>query len=287
MKRRASGKRKMATLLFVSGALSHLPNAGAADCSGAQAQNTVDQVSGQYVYVPQGKAFHVNLNAVEATLNAASSTALASFEAGIKSWAQTSGITIVFDSSAPGGAGVVTVTNSTTIDSVGMGSASFGGSGVKSNQITGGSIQLNLGFSFPCTTGVCRAYDPQAPNADRELTGLGAHEMGHVLGLQDTTDSENPCTTQKSTSVMGGQCGTNNNGDGMSPAAPTSTTPTNCDKENVQANSSVGPRAPSGGGSGGGNVGGGGGGGRGGGGTCYGYEEWDDSTNTLTYYYVC
>ena len=198
---------------------------GAADCTGNQA--TTESNSAGNIYVAQGQAFHVNIN-----LPGISPQQLTDIQNGIKSWAGTSGITIVFDST-PAGPGVVTVGADTSIPSDGQATYHAGGAGYAVNQTNGGNISFNLGYTYACNDGTCKAYDPAKSNADSYLTGLAAHEMGHVLGLFEPTDTQkNPCT-QTSTSVMGGQCGTNNLGDPPSGPAPTSISPTDCDKQAV------------------------------------------------------
>jgi hypothetical protein len=251
-------------------------------CSGNQASN--ETVSGKDAYVASGQKFTVNIN-----MTGLSPPQTADIQAGISSWAGTSGVQRSFGASAPG-PGVITVSASTSIPSVGQGNFSSGGGSYAANQIASGTIQFNFGYTFACSTGTCLAYDPSAANADSYLTGLAAHEMGHVIGLDDTPDSASPCS-QTSTSVMGGQCGTNNNGDGLSKPAPTSNAPTSCDKQNVTTQTSnkgiVPPAPPSSSGGGGGNGGGGGTGHKDGGSICYTYDEWDDGTNSLTNFTEC
>lgn len=164
--------------------------------------------------------------------------------------------------------------------------------------ITGGStISINKGFTFAGASSATQlAYDPSLSSAASFFTGLIAHEIGHALGLADS--GELPCHAT-STSVMGPGCGTNNQGDGSSPADPTSISPTNCDKATVaqniadpsvngnNTNSSTGadPVAGdpgSGTGSGTGTSGGGGGGWY-----CVTWTDWDQETQTLTSYDEC
>lgn len=248
-------------------------------CSGNQANN--EQVNGSDLYIAKGQTLHVNMN-----LPGLSQQQLTDIQKGIQSWAGTSGMSIVFDSSAAG-PGVITVGLDPKLPDVGFGGFHTAPN-QPPNQVSSGKISFNFGFQMNCTTGTCFAYDPNAPNADNYLTGLAAHEMGHVLGLNDTTDA-GECGGQTSTSVMGGACGTNNNGDGISPPTPTSTAPTSCDKQNVQQQTNL--NTVTGGGKTGGpyvyDPGTGGGTGGGGGTGCYWYDDWNDATNTLTDYFIC
>lgn len=272
-----------AFVLYIGFSTSHV--VADTTCSGNQAGNESDD-SGT-LYIKQGQTFHVNIN-----LPGISNQQLTDIQNGINSWAGTSGISIVYDSSTPG-PGVITVNLNSAISEVGYGFWAAGGGSLPGNQITGGTISFNFGFKFACSTGSCLAYDPNAPNADNFLTGVAAHEMGHILGLDNTSDSADPCT-QTSTSVMGGACGTNNNGDGMSKPAPTSTSPTSCDKQNIAVQTTAHAiSSPPGGGTSRNNppvpVDGASGSGSGstGGGSCAEWTDWDDTTYTLTLYSSC
>jgi hypothetical protein len=278
---------------------SHLGVAMAsAQCSGAQAQNEqTNATPPQNLFVPTGQTFYVNVDAIT---NAYTTSQAADIVNGINSWAGVNGLNLIF-ASRPSGFGVITVSPGTNLGSDGFGAAIYGayppGGYAAPNQITSGTIQFDLSYQIQnCANaggGSCSAYDPNAPNADVSLQGTAAHEMGHVLGLDNV--NQDPCQ-QTSNSVMGGDCGTNNNGDGQSQSAPTSNGPTDCDKQNVSAQASANSGSGGGGGEGGGGSSSGGtsgGASNVGGGndvpdcTASGYEDWDDSTNTLTYYYQC
>lgn len=258
-----------------------------AQCSGNQAPPEMTNGNPpQPVYVPQGQHFHLNV----AALSNYTSSQAADLINGITAWAGVNGISFDYVS-APPGPGVITVQPGSNLGSIGLGNFFYGGSGAAANQITGGLIQIDLNYVSPNgATGPFSAYDANQPNADTYLTGIGAHEMGHVLGLNDTADAGQ--ANQTSTSVMGGSLGTNNNGDAGSKPAPTSNTPTDCDKATVGAQAAANSGSGGGGGGstgtgGGDGSGSGGSSGDGGGGGCGGYTEWDDSTNTLTYYGYC
>ena len=111
----------------------------------------------------------------------------------------------------------------------------------------GVNISFNKNVQIP---GVGPAYDPTLPGAVPFFTGTVAHEIGHVLGLNDT--GEVPCHAT-STSVMGPGCATNNQGTALSRPDPTSSAPTDCDKATVAVNISnpLQNGVPSGGGGGG------------------------------------
>jgi hypothetical protein len=231
------------------------------------------------LYVAPGQAFHLNVAALGSG-NGFSTQEAADIINGLQEWAGVNGISFDYVS-APPGPGVITVQGGSNSDGVEHTQYNYGDPGYASNQITGGTIQFDLGHVYRDPGGAFsyNAYDPNAPNADAYLTSDAAHGMGHVLGLDEVANSG--LSTQTSTSVMGGQIGPNNNGFQGTPPAPTGNTPTDCDKASVV---NQGAANTGSGGGGGGNSGGGGGGG---GGNCYswGYEYWDDSTNTLTYYY--
>lgn len=275
-------RRVLLISLFSPFVLSAMGRSQSCTCSGPNAPPDKTS-SGQEVFVGQGQQFHVNINVPN--LDASQ---VADIQAGINSWVGTSGISFVFDNSPPG-PGVISVAADNTIPSDGFGTWSTQASAAP-NQIDQGTILLRLGYAgAPCAAGPCLGYSEGAPNSRAYLSGLLAHETGHVLGLTDTPDSANP-RTQTSNSVMGAQVGTNNNGDGSAKPAPTSNAPTCCDKQTVAAQTSKkGSPPPSGGGGGHHpisyepppNTGGGGGG------SCYSSDEWDDSSATLTSYTVC
>ncbi len=170
-------------------------------------------------------------------------------------------------------------------------------------EIDHATISFNKNATFTSASGQpALMYDPVQPNATPALQGDVAHELGHGFGLKDATNSnghnsaDDPACHSTSDSVMGQSCGTNNNGDGMSPPDPSSVTPTNCDNSTVQknitspsTNGAIWNSAPPGGGTegGGGVYSGGGDGGSGQSTTCYTWEEWDPETNTLTSYTQC
>lgn len=249
-----------------------------AQCTGPQAP--VERLpDGTPLYVKPGQNFHLNLTGLN-NLPPEQASAILN---GLTEWAGINGITFDYSSTTPGSPGTIYVHQGSGFNSDGFGQWSAGGGGYPANQITGGDIQFDLGYVVPGPPSF-PAFDPNGSDAADYLRGLGSHEMGHVLGLNDTPDAGTQ--QQTSNSTMGGDLGTNNRG-----GAPTSKTPNDCDKqtEKDQGNS-AGAAAGSGGGSGGGDGSGGSGGGGfgggsgGGGGGCSGYSEWDDSTNTLTYY---
>jgi hypothetical protein len=230
------------------------------------------------LFVAPGQIFHLNVAALGSG-NGFSTQEAADIINGLQEWAGVNGVNFDYVS-APPGPGVITVQAGTNLPSVEFATPVYGALGFASNQITGGKIQFQLDYMANSgTPNAFLGYDPNAPNADSYLTSDAAHGMGHVLGLDDVANAG--FSTQTSTSVMGGQIGPNNNGFQGTPPAPTGNTPTDCDKASV---ANQGAANTGSGGGGGGNSGGGGGGG---GGNCYiwGYEYWDDSTNTLTYYY--
>lgn len=197
--------------------------------------------SGDSTYLAPNTTLHVNIN-----LPGLSPTLMEDVQAGISSWAGTDGLEIVFDNST--GPGSVSVTASSTLDALGQGQAIQGGyapgaTPSPGNQITGGNIILNLGFVMSCFSGPCAAFNPNFPNADYFLQGLLAHEMGHVLGLGDAVAHTAGCTVQ-SNSAMGGQCGTNDLGDGNSPPSGRGSTPNDCDKAKVISEASAYPPIP-------------------------------------------
>lgn len=204
---------------------------------------------------------------------------------GLQEWFGVGGIRFDFLSASPG-PDVITVQAGTNLPSIEFAIYSYGGSGVAPNQITGRTIGFQLNYVDPVAS--YSAYDPNAPNADSYLSGTAAHGLGHILGLNDVGNAG--LSTQTSTSVVGGQIGPNNNGFQGTPPAPTSNTPTDCDKSSVRIQSAANTSSASGGSSNSGGDGGSGsdgyGGGSGGGG-CYssGYTYWDDTRNSLTYYY--
>ena len=267
-------------LLFPLAFCASLP--AAAQCSGDQAPpETTNGNPPQPVYVAPGQPFHIDISALS---NGFTTSQAADIVNGIMEWANVNGIQFDFVAAAPG-PGVITVQAATGLGSDGYGQYNYGGTGYAPNQITGGTISFDLGYvSNACAAGPCLAYDPNALNADAYLMGLAAHEMGHVLGLDDVNNAGT--SQQTSSSVMGGQIGTNNNGDAGTPSDPTSTGPTDCDKATVSTQSTA--NTSSGGGSGSGGLSGSTGGGGGGGFDCYnsgGYSEWDDGSNSVTYYY--
>lgn len=252
-----------------------------AQCSTDQAPHETVGNPPQPLFVPPNQNFHLNVSA----LSSYPSQQAADIIKGLTEWAGVNGITFDYVSAAPG-PGVITVQSGSNFGSTGSGQWNSGGSGAANNQITGGTISFDLGYIAP---GGFPGFDANLPNADNYLVGLAAHEMGHILGLDDIPNAST--SGQTSTSVMGGQIGTNNNGMGNTPPNPTSTAPTDCDKSSVSSGSNGtgggGGGSSSGDGSGDGS-GGGGSAGDGGGGDCGGgYQEFDDSTNTVTYYGYC
>jgi hypothetical protein len=167
-----------------------------------------------------------------------------------------------------------------------------------SNVITSLTISYNKSAQIQDNTGaMVKAYTPVINNGDQFLTNAVAHELGHALGLSDWYDANGNEVDSSDPSVMGGFNGTNNQGfsqytdptTGLTyPAQPpghlSAVTP--CDQAAMQAlQTAPKPLSPSGGG----------GGGKPSGQpsgphlaaqdcTIVTYEEWDDSTNTLTSY---
>lgn len=149
-------------------------------------------------------------------------------------------------------------------------------------------------------------YDPNQPNASQFVYDATLHELGHTFGLDDEPVPTDPTTGQPNyalqaagASIMNGFMNTNDQGPHGSENAPqpggigaTGVQP--CDKQQINSiNPPPPPPPPSGGGPSKGSGGGpvpvdnGGGNGDSGGGSCGGYQEWDDQTNTLTWYYGC